>query len=113
MSLKKILIIEDEEDLCALLKSFLTRLNYRVYVSYTLKDGLETIETVSPDVIFLDNNLPDGLGWEKLDTIRQMAPNAKINLISAYNFMPSNLTGEDSIRFIEKPIRFSQLMDYL
>jgi DNA-binding response OmpR family regulator len=113
MSLKKILIIEDEEDLCALLKSFLTRMNYRVYVSYTLSDGLKCIEDVSPDVIFLDNNLPDGLGWEKVDVIRQMVPTAKINLISAYNFMPEDLVRKDSVRFIEKPIRFSQLMEYL
>ena len=65
MSRKKIVIIDDEEDLCHLMKTYFLELDHDVYLANTLSGGLSLIEEVSPDVVFIDNNLPDGLGWEK------------------------------------------------
>jgi len=63
-NMKKILIIDDEKDFGLLLKDFLTK-KYEVYLSHTIEDGMKTLEEIKPDYIFLDNNLPDGLGWGK------------------------------------------------
>ena len=62
---KKVLIIDDEVDLCLLLKTYLNRRNYEVYYSHTLKEGINQFKQVIPDILFLDNNLPDGIGWEE------------------------------------------------
>ena len=74
MALKKILIVDDEDDLRSLLKAFLIPLNYDVFTASTLGEGLKMIPQVKPDIIFLDNNLPDGLGWDKIDVIQQQVP---------------------------------------
>lgn len=113
MTLKKILIIDDEEDLCSLLKSFLVPLHYDVTSASTITEALDVIPQIKPDIIFLDNNLPDGLGWDKIDEIQHHAPDCKINLISAFKFIPEKLRGKDGIRLIEKPISFSMLKHYL
>jgi len=41
-----------------LLKNFLTKQHFEVVVSHKLSDGLEQAVNFSPDIIFLDNNLP-------------------------------------------------------
>ena len=66
-----------------------------------------------PDIIFLDNNLPDGLGWDKIEAIQEILPSCKINLISAYKFVPGSMKDNTSIALIEKPISFASLLDYL
>lgn len=113
MAFKKILIVDDEADLRGLLKSFLTPLNYEVATASTLSEALELVPQLKPDIIFLDNNLPDGLGWESIDVIQRTVPDCKINLISAFKFVPEQLKDRDSIRLIEKPISFSVLKTYL
>ena len=61
MRKKKILIIEDEFELCMLLKLHFLENGYEVEMVYNLKDGKERLKTYNPDIVFLDNNLPAAL----------------------------------------------------
>ena len=106
MNKKKVLIIDDEPDFGLLLKNFFTKKNYEVYVSYTLDEGMEILESVKPDLIFLDNNLPDGFGWSKTEYILNKYPDVNLNLISAY-YVPK--TSSTSFRILEKPIAMEEL----
>jgi len=115
MSRKKIVIIDDEEDLCHLMKTYFLELNHDVFLANTLGSGLSLMREVSPDVLFIDNNLPDGLGWDKMSYLMEAFPFCKINLISAYEYLPSDLKGYDShsVNILEKPLRLNTLKDYL
>jgi DNA-binding response OmpR family regulator len=103
MSLKKVLIIDDEIDLCILLKNFFIRQNYEVVMSHKLSDGLREALDFFPDIIFLDNNLPDSQGWTKAGYLLEALPNANIFLISAYKSVPS-LPTDPRLTIIEKPL---------
>jgi DNA-binding response OmpR family regulator len=101
---KKVLIIDDELDLCFLLKMHLISKQYDVEMAYNLKDGLLKLDSYEPDVLFLDNNLPDGHGWENLGRIRKEHPLVKINLISgesAYFVRPPD---NKNVCVMEKPL---------
>ncbi len=115
MSRKKIVIIDDEEDLCQLMKTYFHELNHDVYLANTLTSGLNLIREVSPDVVFIDNNLPDGLGWEKMSFLLEEFPTCKINLISAYKYLPPdlNLPNNGEVNILEKPLRLGTLKDYI
>ena len=114
MSRKKIVIIDDEEDMCHLMKTYLSDLDYDVFLAYTLGSGLSLMQEVSPDIVFIDNNLPDGLGWDKMDFLLENYPNCKINLISAYRSAPpSDTTATRSIQILEKPLSLNALKNYL
>jgi two-component system, OmpR family, response regulator len=110
---KKVVIIDDEEDLCHLMKTYLVELDYDVYLAYTLNSGMNLLKQVSPDVLFIDNNLPDGLGWEKMGYLKEQFPQCKINLISAYQYLPPETLPGSDINVIEKPLRLNLLKDYL
>ena len=115
MSRKKIVIIDDEEDLCHLMKTYFLELDHDVFLANTLGTGLSLIREVSPDVVFIDNNLPDGLGWEKMSYLMEEYPSCKINLISAFEYMPPDLKNRNNhtVNILEKPLRLNTLKDYL
>lgn len=106
---KKILIVDDEEDLCLLLKIYFTRKKYAVSIANTLTDGLKELENWQPDVLFLDNNLPDGLGWDKAPELLDHYPNLVIHLISAFHPKVPNHHSSDRLNVIEKPFSQQQL----
>jgi two-component system, OmpR family, response regulator len=113
MNKKKIVIIDDEEDLCQLMKAYLVELDYDVFLANTLVTGLLLMKEVSPDVVFIDNNLPDGLGWEKMHFLLEEYPQCKINLISAYKYLPPNMDLSMPVKILEKPLSLTTLKNYL
>jgi two-component system, OmpR family, response regulator len=114
MHKKKVLIIDDEQDLCHLMKTYLMDLDYDVFLAYTLGSGLTMMKEVGPDIVFIDNNLPDGLGWEKMNFLVESYPDCKINLISAYkNGAPEIPTKKSAVSIIEKPLSLTALRQYL
>lgn len=106
MKNKKVLIIDDEEDLGLLLRRFFLPKNIDVYVAHTISEGMRLLEQEKPDFIFLDNNLPDGLGWGKTDYILVNYPQTQLNLISALD-VPK--TSASSFRILEKPLLLEEL----
>lgn len=110
--MKKVLIIDDEVDFCLLMKQFLVRKQFSVEMAHTLAEGLEKLQDYHPDLVFLDNNLPDGTGWENAFKIMRSNPELKINLISAFKNMGVPMEG-DQVRVLEKPVSFSALEGYL
>jgi two-component system, OmpR family, response regulator len=110
---KKVVIIDDEEDLCHLMKAYLKDLNYEVYYAYSLSAGLELLKHVVPDVLFIDNNLPDGLGSEQMSFLKSTYPNCRINLISANYSANDHDMNSSGVTVIEKPLRLNAIKDYL
>ena len=110
--MKKILIIDDEIDLCILLKNYLTRRHFAVETSHRLADGLKQAVNFSPDIIFLDNNLPDSQGWTKAEWLLNELPKADIYLISAYKTTPA-LPANPRLKIIEKPLSLKTIEQLL
>ena len=113
MDKKKVLIIDDEVDFCLLMQFYLSKKNCEVSISHTLHDGLGLVQDKSPDIVILDNNLPDGLGWPEAPNILAAAPNVHLFLISANK--PNNKIDIDNDQFhvVEKPISISQIDNFL
>ncbi len=112
MNRMKVLIIDDETDLCLLLKSYILskyRDKYEVRISHSLADGLAHISSEIPDIIFLDNDLPDGTGWDKAPEIAREFPNVHINLISAFHPEIPKMPEKARYFVYEKPISLADL----
>jgi two-component system OmpR family response regulator len=112
--MKRVLIIDDEVDLCMLIQSYLSKKNYEVHTAHSLTEGFKKLESVAPDVLLLDNNLPDGMGWKEADKIHKRFPYMNITLISAFE-MPKDLKEKinSDIHILEKPISLNDIEKYL
>jgi len=105
----KVLFVDDETDFCLLMKNFFTKKNYDVSLAYTLKDGLDQLEQVKPDILFLDNNLPDGKGWEHVDLIVEKNPHLRLYLASAHYKGEVIFADYPQVTVWEKPLSMTLL----
>jgi len=113
MGKKKVLIIDDEVDFCLLMQFYLTKKNCEVQISHTLRDGMGFLEKNNPDIVILDNNLPDGLGWPVAKNILSDNPDVHLFLISANNTRNSSELSDNHFHVVEKPISISQIDNFL
>jgi len=95
------------------MSTFFQRKNYEVFVANTLLEGIALLNDHEPDFVFLDNNLPDGLGWLYATQITGQFPHTKVHLISAYNNDYIELVPHEAFSIWEKPISMSKLEDFL
>lgn len=75
---RTLLIVDDEVDVCRLLRRTLLKRFQRVECAHTLRDGCAMAAALQPDVILLDNNLPDGYGLDHIAAFKLAAPSARI-----------------------------------
>jgi len=75
-----ILVIDDDEKLCELLSSYLTRYEYEVSTKNNPLDGLKFVGKNPIDLIILDVMLPEMDGFEVLKTLRKEATTPVIML---------------------------------
>lgn len=76
----KVLIIDDEVDLCLLMRQYFWRKNYEVFIAHTAADGIQRAEALQPQYIIASCNLPDG-AYRLKEGLRKVAPNAEINML--------------------------------
>lgn len=105
----KVLLIDDEADYCLIMKGYFVKRNYEVHVAYNLREGLSLIDATRPDILFLDNNLPDGQGWEHVESIVEKNPHLKIYLASAYHQHGDFFSPYPQVTVWEKPISMNLL----
>ncbi len=61
---KKILCIEDEDEMIDLIRLILNRRGFEIYGANGGKDGLQRIRMDHPDLVLLDLMMPEMDGWE-------------------------------------------------
>ena len=109
-----VLVVEDDRDLCNLLKYNLTRGGYQVEILGRVQGGLEHIRGSRPDLIILDVMLPDGGGFELCRRIRADPSLTSIPILfltargeEADRVMGLEIGGDD---YITKPFSPSELL---
>lgn len=70
---KRILVVDDEQKIVEVVKSYLEHSGYEVYTAYNGKQALELFEKVGPALIVLDLMLPDISGEEVCKIIRKQS----------------------------------------
>jgi DNA-binding response OmpR family regulator len=101
----KVLIVDDEHDICFLLGRMFRQKNYVVAIANTLADGLAQLVEIKPSILFLDINLPDGSSLSVLQNIRKENPHIKIVVMSAHDGPEKKLAIDNGADlFISKPI---------
>lgn len=85
MKALKALIIDDEIDICYLLSGLLTNRKIEADYATSIADAKEALEKHKPEIIFLDNRLPDGRGIDFAGYIKKVHPGVKLAMITAYD----------------------------
>ena len=81
----RLLIIDDDRDICLVLSKFLTKNNYEVDVAHRGDDGLKLLRTHDYTLILCDYRLPDFTGVEMLRKIKLLQPAVAVIIITGYS----------------------------
>ncbi|WP_207512077.1 sigma-54-dependent transcriptional regulator [Longitalea luteola] len=81
----KILVIDDDRDICLLLKRFLTKHNYEVAEVYAGKKALELMNSFTPDLVMCDFRLDDMDGTTLLVKIKEQLPDVPVIIMTGYS----------------------------
>ncbi len=107
---KKVLIIEDEGDMCLLLNLILDGEDFELDHVQTLLAADEYLQKESPVIIILDNKLPDGFGIDFITYIKQKYPAIKIIMISGFDAAAKDVALENGADiYLEKPFTRAQI----
>jgi PAS domain S-box-containing protein len=82
---KKILIVDDEIEICKLIKELLEKLGYMVEYVDSGKAAIEKYQSWKPDAVLLDRNMPGMDGMTCAERIVNYDSGAKILIISGYD----------------------------
>ena len=85
MSVVKILIVDDEVDICYFLSRNLTKRNFNVSYVHSLAEAETRIQEEHPEILLLDNRLPDGYGINFITKIKNSNPDLKVIMITAHD----------------------------
>lgn len=107
--LKRILVVDDEEDIVDLLRYNLTKAGFEVYTALDGKEAIKLASSVIPDVILLDVMMPELDGVEVCHIIRQndLLKSTIIAFLTARGEDYSQIAGFDAGAddYITKPIK--------
>jgi DNA-binding response OmpR family regulator len=112
-SINRILIIDDELEVCMLLEKYLEKKNKKASYSTSLQDGIAKFKAKIPDLLILDHNLPDGFGIDHINLFKSLNPDLKIVIISAMSNLKDEALQKGADHFLEKPISFGTLNSIL
>lgn len=82
MSLGKILVVDDDKNICELLRLYLEKEGYSVILSHDGEEALVKFNALNPDMILLDIMLPGLDGWQVCREIRKKS-NVPIIMLTA------------------------------
>ena len=71
ITIKKVLVVDDDKNICELLKLYLVKEGYNVVFAYNGSEAVTKAKEENPNIIVLDVMMPIINGWEACKLIRQ------------------------------------------
>ncbi len=104
--MEKILVVDDEGDICMLLKRFLTKNGFEVETAQNGKRGLQLVDEFKPDLVMTDFRLGDLTGSELLVSIKKKLPHVPVLIITGYSDIKTAISvmKQGAYDYITKPL---------
>ncbi len=109
--LTKVLIVDDEVDICYFLSRNLIKRNFTTSFTYTLLDAEKILDDDTPSILLLDNHLPDGRGINFINKVKSKYPDLKVVVISAHDSPQDRIKAysNGASYFLSKPFTLTEI----
>ena len=106
-----VLVIEDEATLGKNILIYLERFGYEVRLAQSGEEGLSLLDSVRPDAVLLDFNLPGLNGLEALARIHAFDPSIRVLMLTGHGNveMAVDAMKAGAFDFLTKPVALSKL----
>lgn len=110
----RILVVDDDHDLCDLLAEFLDEEGYDVARAYDGRAALDSVRRAVPDAVLLDLLLPDISGLTVGQTLRADALTSRVKLVVISGdraALAASRAALGGAAFLEKPFSLEAIAD--
>ena len=110
--MRRVLVVDDEENLRLVVRTFLKRDGYEVEVAASGEEALALVETFGPDVILTDVKMPKMGGLELLATLKAKGIDSTVIVMSAYGNVDLALEAmkAGAYDYIQKPFKAEEVL---
>lgn len=110
-TVNKVLIVDDEIDICYFLSRSLEKRNFSTSIVHTLAEAEAKIKTDQPAILLLDNHLPDGHGINFISKAKNICPGLNVVMITAHDSLNdrSKAYSNGADFFLAKPFTFAEV----
>lgn len=109
----KIMVVDDEADICFFMKQFFEKRNFEVSFALNGLEALPIVEREKPHVILLDIKMPGMSGLDILPYIKNISPKTKVIIVSKFDdpekMNSAKNNGADG--YFTKPVVLDDLLD--
>lgn len=107
-----VVIIDDEASICSTLAGILEDESFDVSTALTSSEGLALVESLRPNLVFLDVWMPESDGIETLQQIKKISPETQVVMISGHATISTALeaTKLGAFDFLEKPLSLESVV---
>ncbi len=115
MSTKRVLIVDDDPHICEVLSRYLRHMNYQPESVQDCYGVIEFFDRCTPDVVFLDIQLPVIDGVKILRLIKRMTPDVFVVMISGVATVETARQALDqgAFDYVTKPFDLQRIADIL
>ena len=107
---KRVLIVEDEGDMCLLLNIILTGKDLELDHVKNLAAAADYLKEEQPAIVILDNKLPDGFGVDLIPEIKKAYPATKVIMISGFDNAVKDVALENGAdAYLAKPFKKDEI----
>ncbi len=103
---RKILIVDDEENVCNALRRSLRKEGYEMFFAHQPSDGLEILKKTPVDLVLSDHLMPNMTGLEFLKLVRDRHPDSMRMMLTGHADMQTAIAAINQgeiYRFLTKP----------
>src|SRR6476659_11140837 len=110
--MRRVLVVDDEESLRTIVRTFLKRDGYEVEVAASGEEALGLVETFGPDVILTDVRMPRMGGLDLLTTLKAKGNEATVIVMSAYGDMDLAIEAMKggAYDYVQKPFKPDEIV---
>jgi len=110
--MRRILVVDDEENLRLVLRTLLRRAGYEVETASTGEEALEKVESFGPDVVITDVRMPKMSGLDLLSSLRAKNSLATVIVMSAYGSVDLALEAmkAGAYDYVAKPFKPDEIL---
>ncbi|MDX8387154.1 MAG: response regulator [Ghiorsea sp.] len=111
MNSKRLLIVEDDEALAALLEEYLSESDYNVTVMHRGDDAISSLKSQHFDIILTDIVMPGADGLHVLAANKQKANDTLVLLMTAYSGIEDAIHAveQGAYDFVSKPFQLPEI----
>ncbi len=110
--MRRVLVVDDEESLRLVVRSFLKRDGYEVEVAGSGEEALKLLESFGPDFILTDVRMPKMGGLDLLSTLKAKGSEVTVVVMSAYGSVDLAIEAikAGAYDYIQKPFKPEELL---